>query len=97
MKICQLLLFVLVTGCTYRYGTGYFTNDVPAQSPPAAQPVTTTVTQHDYAPVPVTTAEPAEDCEQMLEKLEVTNKLDSKNNTITTTAVTKHERSRRCP
>ncbi|NBZ95432.1 MAG: hypothetical protein EBR40_03245 [Proteobacteria bacterium] len=92
MKIYQLLPLVLVTGCAYRYGTGYFMNDVPVHAPPATVPVA------PPDPPPVASAEPAEeDCEQMLEKLEVTNKLDSKNNTITTTAVTKHERSRRCP
>lgn len=93
MKIYQLLPLVLVTGCAYRYGTGYFMNDVPVHRPPTVPTETP-----DPPPAPVASSEPTEeDCEQVLEKLEVTNKLDSKNNTITTTAVTKHERSKRCP
>lgn len=91
MKIYQLLPVVALTSCAYRYGTGYFMNDVPVRPP---QPAVTA----ESDPQPQASAEPpSEDCEQVLEQLEVTNKLDSKNNTITTTAVTKHERSKRCP
>ena len=93
MKIYELLPCIILSGCAYRYGTGYFMNDVPVHRPP---PVPTETP--DPPPPPVASAEPTEDdCEQVLEQLEVTNKLDSKNNTITTTAVTKHERSKRCP
>lgn len=83
---------LLTSGCAYRYGAGYFiANDRKEPEPdhytmtlPSAEPVASAV--------PVD-----EDCEQVIEQLEVTNKLDNKNNTITTTAVTKRDRSRKCP
>ncbi len=82
------ILIVSLTGCSYRYGAGYFALNEQA---PAPQPSATN-------PQPIATAVPVEeDCEQVIEQLEVTNKLDNKNNTITTTAVTKRDRSRKCP
>jgi|GEM_PF-6120788 len=87
-----LLILTLVTGCAYRYGAGYFVANEKKEPEPDHYPMTLPTSQ------PVAAAEPAEeDCEQVIEQLEITNKLDNKNNTITTTAVTKRDRSRKCP
>lgn len=69
-----------LSGCSYRYGTGYFTNDPITPHPPV-----------------VVSSDPIPCKEETLEKLEVTNKLDSTNNTITTTAVTSHTHDRSNP
>lgn len=81
------ILIVSLMGCSYRYGAGYFAvNEQPTQQSVSVNPQ------------PAVAAEPiAEDCEQVIEQLEVTNKLDNKNNTITTTAVTKRDRTSKCP
>jgi hypothetical protein len=83
-RLGSTILILSLTGCSYRYGAGYFA--VNEQQP---APVTS---QQIPPPEPV-----AEDCEQTIEQLEVTNKLDNTNNTITTTAVTKRDRTRKCP
>ena len=77
----SIIACILLTGCTYRYDTGSFTNDPPPANMPAAYPPQL----HEPAPVP--TAPPT--CSpETEEQLEVTNKLDSKTQTIQTTATT---------
>jgi len=84
----SMILIMSLTGCAYRYGAGYF---IANDQPPVAQPV-------PQETQPIASAEPIEeDCEQVIEQLEVTNRLDNKNNTITTTAVTKRDRTTKCP
>jgi hypothetical protein len=81
MKLLKVFLFAtILSGCSYRYGAGYFSlNDPPPSEMPAAYPTTN-------APQPVVAA-PCEN--ESEEKLVVTNKLDSQNQTIETTAITK--------
>lgn len=86
MKLA-IALCILLPGCSYRYGTGYFTNDLPPTNAPAAYPTTTAEPQ----PEPVAVVPAKKPCEEEGVKtttLEVTNQLDSKNQTIKTTAVT---------
>lgn len=81
----SLTLCCLLSGCAYRYGTGYFMNDLPPTSAPTAY------ASAPATPPPVETATPKEPCVEEGVKtttLEVTNQLDSKNQTIKTTAVT---------
>jgi len=86
-RLGSTILIMSLTGCAYRYGAGYY---IANNQAPSVQP----------APQEAHTAASAkpieEDCEQVIEHLEVTNRLDNKNNTITTTAVTKRDRSRKC-
>lgn len=71
-----IAVFVCLPACSYRYGIGYFTNDIP----PATMPVA----------YPQTPAPPADACSgDEEEKLIVTNKLDSKSQTIETTAISR--------
>lgn len=86
-------LFVLLPGCAYRYGTGYFMNDLPPQQAPAAY------TAPQPEPQPVATKPPCTEEAVKTTTLEVTNKLDQKAQTMTTTAVTEtHESSKNpCP
>ena len=90
----KTIIFIMcsLTGCAYRYGTGYFMNDVPVHRPPPPQEEAPEPTAQ-----PVASADPIPCSEETIEKLEVTNKLDSKNNTITTTAVTSHTHDRSTP
>lgn len=83
---------LLTTGCVYRYGTRTFEVDNRKEPEPDHYPMTLPSAEPVASAVPV-----EEDCEQVIEQLEVTNKLDNKNNTITTTAVTKRDRTTKCP
>lgn len=86
MKITPaILLCFTLTGCAYRYGTGYFMNDLPPANAPTAYPTS------EPKPAPIASSTPKEPCVEEGVKtttLEVTNQLDSKNQTIKTTAVT---------
>ena len=74
------ILFLLLSGCTYRYDTGSFANDAHVYSHAPAVPVT-------YEPIP---------CPESTSKIEVTNKLNNETNTITTTAVSSHSQIDPC-
>jgi len=95
-----VLLPLLLGGCSYRYGTGYFMNDLPPVKAPVAypEPEHYPMTIPSASPTSVASAEPP--CEEEGVKtttLEVTNQLDNKNNTIKTTAVTEtHETRKPC-
>jgi hypothetical protein len=85
MKIELTIPFcIILTGCAYRYGTGYFTNDPVPPAVPVAYPVPTA---EPATPV-VVNKEPCVEEGVKTTTLEVTNQLDSKNQTIKTTAVT---------
>lgn len=84
MKIeLAIPLCIMLAGCSYRYGTGYFVND-PPPSVPVAYPVPTV---ESTTPIAVN-KEPCVEEGVKTTTLEVTNQLDSKNQTIKTTAVT---------
>lgn len=92
MKVC-VLLPLLLGGCAYRYGTGYFMNDLPPAKAPAAYTESEPVAAHQPEVVP--SEKPCED--DKVTTLEITNQLDSKNQTIKTTAVTEtHETRKPC-
>ena len=80
----------MLTGCAYRYGTGYFMNDIPVQRRPVQQEVVED--QETTLPVPSATPSAKPDpCPEEPVKtttLQVTNQIDQKNQTLTTTAVT---------
>ena len=87
MKIKIMLLCCLLSGCSYRYGTGYFSNDIPPATAPAAYPVATA------QPEPVAKKQ----CDgEKTTKLEVVNKLDSKNQTLTTDVTETRSASESC-
>jgi len=89
MKIFgSMILLMSLSSCSYRYGTGYFT--LEGQEPPAH------IVPSAVKPIESATVND-EDCAQTIEKLEITNKLDHQNNTITTTAVTTRDTSSKCP
>lgn len=84
MKIELAIPFcIMLTGCSYRYGTGYFAND-----PPPPVPVAYPVPATEPATPVVVNKEPCVEEGVKTTTLEVTNQLDSKNQTIKTTAVT---------
>lgn len=96
MKIYYTIPFLL-TGCAYRYGTGYFLGgETPKQPEPEHYPMTIP----SSTPQPTASAGPKIPCDTEGVKtttLEVTNQLDSKNQTIKTTAVTEtHETRNPC-
>lgn len=88
MKIAIPLTFCcLLSGCAYRYGTGYFMNDLPPANAPAAYATPSAAPTPEPTAVAVT-KEPCVEEGVKTTTLEVTNQLDSKNQTIKTTAVT---------
>ena len=89
MNKTTIIFALMLTGCAYRYGAGYFMNDVPQQPVHVVDP----------PPEPETTAQPVASaapsakppCHEEPVKtttLQVTNQIDQKNQTLTTTAVT---------
>jgi len=85
IKTATPFIFVLLTGCAYRYGAGYFIGPEKKQPEPEDYPMALPTA------VPVASSAPKEPCVEEGVKtttLEVTNQLDSKNQTIKTTAVT---------
>lgn len=95
MRNMTILMTLLLTGCAYRYGTGYFIAGDKKPPEPEDYPMTIP----SSAPV-IASAEPKIPCDEEGVKtttLEVTNQLDSKNQTIKTTAVTEtHETRKPC-
>ena len=95
MKIYYAIPFLL-TGCAYRYGAGYFIGPEKKQPEPEDYPMTIA----SATPQPTASAEVKPPCDTEGVKtttLEVTNQLDSKNQTIKTTAVTEtHETRNPC-
>ncbi|NBU72355.1 MAG: hypothetical protein EBS53_13090 [Bacteroidetes bacterium] len=92
MKHIVFLGALLLQGCSYRYGTGYFSlNDPPPNGASAAYPSTTVEKPYATSTDAAGTVQPEQPppCDEHEEKLVVTNKLDSKNQTIETTAVSK--------
>lgn len=84
MKIAIPFMLCLLSGCAYRYGAGYFIGG-DKHPEPEDYPMTLPTA------VPVASSPPKEPCVEEGVKtttLEVTNQLDSKNQTIKTTAVT---------
>ncbi len=80
----SIFICVFLAGCTYRYGTSSFVVDNRTTEPvaPTAEPYPMQV------PTETTTTKQVVPCKnETTEKLVVTNQLDSKNNTIVTTAV----------
>ena len=91
----QLIIPLLLTGCAYRYGTGYFiSND---KKPPEPEDYPMTIPAPSASPSAVVEEIPCNEEGVKTTTLEVTNQLDSKNNTIKTTAVTEtHETRKPC-
>jgi hypothetical protein len=90
--LVKLTVVFLLQGCAYRYGAGTFFvgEDVSTQAP-AAYP------EPAVASAPQVSAKTDPQCKDDSEEtLEVINKLDSKNQTIVTTAKTKRESVRKC-
>ena len=87
-----VILLALLPGCAYRYGTGYFMNDIPVQHVPAQPPPPEPV-----QPEPVAQKPPCNEEAVKTTTLEVTNKLDQKAQTMTTTAVTETHESTKNP
>ena len=83
-----IILTLLLPGCAYRYGAGYFiANDKKEPEPehyPMSLPSTTAATSE---PIP---------CPESKSTIEVKNTLDNKTNTITTTATSTHTRLDPC-
>ena len=89
MNKTTIIFALMLTGCAYRYGAGYFMNDV-LQRPvhvvdPLLEPETTAQPVASAAPSakPPCPEEPVKTT-----TLQVTNQIDQKNQTLTTTAVT---------
>ena len=74
---------MLVSGCSYRYGTNSF---VIGDGPPEAKPTYVETTPTVESPVTVVTTVKPEPCKTESNKMVIVNKLNSKDNTIETTA-----------
>jgi hypothetical protein len=81
----QLTLCFFLQGCAYRYGAGYFI--AGEQTPPEAPAAFATSPQPPAEPVPQPSP-PCTDAGTKKTTLEVINKLDQQNQTMTTTAIT---------
>lgn len=82
-KTIHLTFCILLAGCTYRYGTRSFVVDGRKEPEPDHYPMTLPSAE------PVATSKaPCTEEGVKTTKLEVTNKIDSVNQTLTTTAVT---------
>lgn len=85
IKTVTPFILVLLTGCAYRYGAGYFIANDKKLPEPEDYPMTLPTA------VPVASNSPREPCAEegvKTTKLEVVNKIDHANQTLTTTAVT---------
>jgi hypothetical protein len=91
----KFIIVMLLSGCSYRYGTNSFVvgNDPPEARPTYVQtnPVETFPVESPVAvtpPTPTVTAKPVDPpmCRSELDRMVIINKLNSKDNTIETTA-----------
>jgi len=83
-----IVLALLLPGCAYRYGTGYFIAGDKKEPEPDHYPMT--------LPSAAATAPEPIPCPEAKSTIEVKNTLDSKTNTITTTATSTHTRADPC-
>lgn len=93
----MIITACMLTGCAYRYGTGYFMNDIPIQRHPVQQEVVAdqeTTTPPVPSATPSAKPDPCQDEPVKTTTLQVTNQIDQKNQTLTTTAVTESHLSK---
>lgn len=79
------MLCLILQGCAYRYGAGYF---IAGEEVPPEAPVAYATSPQPSSPPPPQTPPPCKDDGVKKTTLEVVNKIDQKTQTMTTTAVT---------
>lgn len=92
----SIFVCIFLAGCTYRYGTRSFVIDNRTVEPvaPSAEPYPMEIPNDP----PVVVNNQVVPCKtEKTEKLVVTNQLDSKNNTIVTTAVSTRTEDKESP